>query len=201
MSLPETQIVTDLRLLTPERFITRWFDESTPYVFGPHRTEYLRWKSHIAGELGVSWLDVVLVGSAAVGCSLSPHKRFKPFSSDSDIDIAVMSPHHFDIAWRWMRRLGADRYRLPQPTQEWVKEHEKRLVYWGSIATDQLLQYLPFGPEWVVKLSKLMAAAPADGRMINVRLYRDHSSLESYLLNSVRRLRSQLGASGTGDLH
>ena len=198
MAVSELPIVSDLRELQAAVFITRWFDEATPHVFGASRAGYLQWKSRIATELGVSWLDVVLVGSAAVGYSLSPYKKFKPFSADSDIDVAIMSPHYFDLAWRWMRRLGAERYRLPQSAQEWVKEHEKRLVYWGAIATDQLLQYMPFGPDWVQKLAKLAQESPADGRTINVRLYRDHSSLESYLLDSVRKLRSTLASPAGG---
>jgi hypothetical protein len=198
MPTSELPIVTDLRDLKATVFITRWFDEATPHLFGASRAAYLEWKSRLAADLGVSWFDVVLVGSAAVGCSLSPYKKFRPFSMDSDIDVAIMSPYYFDLAWRWMRRLGAERYRLPQPAQEWIKEHERRLVYWGAIATDQLLQYLPFGPDWVKKLATLTKEAPADGRTINVRLYRDHSSLESYLLDSVRKLRSTLESPTAG---
>src|SRR3954466_2890922 len=115
MTRPELPIVTDLRALKAATFITRWFDETTPHLFGASRAAYLQWKSRLAEDLGVSWLDVVLVGSAAAGYSLSPYKKFKQFSSDSDIDVAIMSPYYFDLAWRWMRRLGAERYRLPQP--------------------------------------------------------------------------------------
>lgn len=139
-----TSVVSDLRELKPAEFITRWFDETPPYLFGASRGSYLLRRSRLAADLGVSWFDVVLVGSAAVGHSLSPYKNFKPFSDDSDIDVATMSPYYFDLAWRWMRRLGAERYGLPPAAQQWVKEHEKRLVYWGAIATDQLLQYLCF---------------------------------------------------------
>ncbi len=196
MTPSPTSVVSDLRELKPAEFITRWFDETPPYLFGASRGSYLLWRSRLAADLGVSWFDVVLVGSAAVGHSLSPYKNFKPFSDDSDIDVAIMSPYYFDLAWRWMRRLGAERYGLPPAAQQWVKEHEKRLVYWGAIATDQLLQYLPFGPDWVRKLAKLSQDPPADGRTINVRLYRDHASLESYLLDSVRKLRSNVESLG-----
>lgn len=198
MAPSQPSLVSDLRGLKPADFITRWFDETSPHLFDTSRASYLAWRSRLAADLGVSWFDVVLVGSAAVGHSLSPYKNFKPFSSESDIDVAVMSPHYFDLAWRWMRRLGSERYRLPPSAQEWVKEHEKRLVYWGSIATDQLLQYLPFGPDWVQRLAALSKEPPSDGRTINVRLYRDHASLESYLLASVRRLRSSLDADPSG---
>jgi hypothetical protein len=67
MPTSELPIVTDLRDLKATVFITRWFDEATPHLSGASRAAYLEWKSRLAADLGVSWLDVVLVGSAAVG--------------------------------------------------------------------------------------------------------------------------------------
>jgi hypothetical protein len=182
----------DLLSLKPPEFVGRWFVEKTPHLFAGDQAAHVAWRRTLADTLGVSLFDLVIVGSAALGKSLNPAHPFALFSDDSDIDVAVVSDHYFDLAWRWMRRLGADRYRLPQTAQNWVKEHESRLVYWGSIATDQLLPHLPFGPDWVPKLAELAAQPPVNGREINVRLYRDHASLEAYLTRSVRKLRAIL---------
>lgn len=183
-------IKDDLLRLKPQDFLIRWFLKKPPYIFGEDNSAHNVWKKIIAEELGVSLFDLMIVGSAAVGRSLNPAKNLAAFTQDSDIDIAVVSAHYFDLSWRWMRRLGSDRYRLPKPAQDWIKEHEARLVYWGAIATDQLLQYMPFGPTWVQKIAAYSNRAPADGREINLRLYRDHESLEAYLTRSIRKTRS-----------
>jgi len=183
---------TDLLSLKPPIFVAKWFVEKTPHIFAGNAGAHVEWRRSVADALGVSLFDLVIVGSAALGKSLNPAKVLASFDHESDVDIAVISDHYFDIAWRWMRRLGADKYRLPREAQEWVKEHESRLVYWGSIATDQLLPHMPFGPEWVKQLAAFSAKPPVDGREINVRLYRDHASLESYLARSVRKARTVL---------
>jgi hypothetical protein len=150
----------DLLALKPVAFVARWFVERTPYLFASDQAAHVTWRRTQADGLGVSLFGLVIVGSAALGRSLNPAKPLAPFGPDSDIDVAVISDHYFDLAWRWMRRLGADRYRLPQPAQEWVKAHETSLVYRGSIATDQLLPHLPFGPDWVPRLAALAARPP-----------------------------------------
>jgi hypothetical protein len=61
-----------------------------------------------------------------------------------------------------------------------------------SVATDQLLAYMPFGPEWIQKLSALGTQDPVGGRDVNIRLYRDFDALESYLNSNVKKLRMQL---------
>jgi hypothetical protein len=58
------------------------------------------------------------VGSASAGFSLSPQRALQPFRDRSDVDIAAVSAHHFDIVWRWLRSLGAERYKLPQYVQK-----------------------------------------------------------------------------------
>jgi hypothetical protein len=192
MTPTEDPVRQDLLTLKPADFVARWFAERPAFIFGGDQAAHIAWKAALAQALNLSLFDLVIVGSAALGRSLSPSKDFTPFDAESDVDVAVVSDHYFDIAWRWMRTLGAGRYKLPQPTQDWIKEHESHYVYWGTIATDQLLQYLPFGPHWVPKLATIAASEPVGGRELNVRLYRDYSSLEAYLTRSVRKRRAAL---------
>jgi hypothetical protein len=112
-----------------------------PALFGSDQPRHIAWKGDLADQIGVWTFDIALVGSAAVGVSLSPAKNFSLFHPESDVDVAVVSSHYFDVAWRWLRRLGAERYQMPRTAQDWIKEHENRLVYCGSVATEQLLAY------------------------------------------------------------
>jgi hypothetical protein len=66
------------------------------------------------------------------------------------------------------------------------------LVYYGAIATDKLLPYMPFGPAWVQATASLAAAVPISGREVNIRLYRDNESLAGYQTHSITKLRDRL---------
>src|SRR5688500_10040342 len=91
----------------PDWCATKWVLEPLPFLFevgGP--SALWRWKSTLAGQLEVDPKNVLITGSAAVGVSLNPYKSFKPFDDKSDIDVAVISTYHFDVAWRTLRNLG-----------------------------------------------------------------------------------------------
>jgi hypothetical protein len=137
-----------------------------------------------------------MIGSAAVGVSLSPAKNLRPFDSDSDVDIAVVSQRHFDIAWRHLRSLGSAQLSMPAPVREAIKDHKKHYVYLGVIATDQILVHLPFGPEWQQHLADMAKEAPTDGRAINVRLYHDSDALRFYHVEGLLKIRNERLESG-----
>jgi len=67
----------------------------------------------ISGEFNQATLDCVFVGSANLGFSLVEKRdrpRYRPFTSDSDIDIAVIDTALFDQVWEEMfLRFIADR--------------------------------------------------------------------------------------------
>lgn len=195
-SLVET-IKSDLRELRAELFVSKWFAEKTPFVFKSDAAAHILWRQDLGAALGISLFNVTLIGSAAVGISLNPSRNFAAFDGSSDIDLAVVSTFHFEEAWRWLRQLGSGLYGLPRPAQQWVKEHEGRLVYWGMIATDQLLPHMPIGSKWLPNLARLSQTSPANGRALTVRLYRDFDALEGALQHTVRKMKTRI--QGLGD--
>src|SRR5690606_3802231 len=96
-----------------------------------------------------------LIGSAAVGLSLNPDKNFKEFNEESDIDVAVVSDHYFDISWHHLRNLGPRRHRLSTKEKLALQDHRERLIYWGTIATDKIIQILPFGASWMKSIDEM----------------------------------------------
>lgn len=48
--------------------------------------------------------DVYLVGSAKLGFSIKPARRYMPFCDDSDIDLAVVAPALYERSWSESRR-------------------------------------------------------------------------------------------------
>ncbi len=180
----------------PDVFCSQWLFESVPHLFQGDARAYLDWRMKLASALEIDPRDMLIIGSAAVGVSLSPQKRFKSFGASSDIDVAVISIHHFDVSWRYLRNLGAAYHALPKKTKIAVNSHRANYVFSGTIATDRILPYLPFGRVWMEALSKASRESPAEGRSVNIRLYRDSDSLRSYHSAGIRDLQQQLLSEG-----
>lgn len=167
----------------------KWILERTPYFFERDVDRYRAWRHSLGTALEVDPLSVVVTGSAAVGFSVSPNKNLKPFLASSDVDVALVSEHYFLLAWRYLRRLGSKRLSFAPRERQSVDDHRRRLIYWGTVATDRILQRLPFGKEWVPVLERCSAESPCCGRAVNARLYRDFEALRAYQVESLRQLR------------
>ena len=104
----EADLQAELQALPAEQFCSDYILDATPVLFAGNRIAYLRWRTDLATRLEVDPHNMVMTGSAAVGFSLNPHKNLRPFGEHSDIDLAVISQYHFDLAWRWLRGLVQD---------------------------------------------------------------------------------------------
>lgn len=181
------EILSDLKTLDPESFVSKTVIERVPYIFSADWQLYRTWRGKLADLLDVDSCDICLVGSASVGISLNPEKKFKEFDSESDIDIAVISPYHFDIAWRKLRGMRISKVNTRKERNA-IIDHSKGLIFWGCIATDKILRFLPFATEWSRAAIEMASTSPTEGREINFRIYRDFYSLRKYQLKNVKRL-------------
>lgn len=167
------------------------------------RHEYAVWRAKVAKGLGVDPLNLLIVGSTSVGISLSPNpaKFMKPFHNESDVDLAVVSARHFDEAWRWLRNLGPveSLHATAKDTADLLKWHRRSLVFDGTIATDKLLSYLPFGSDWASVLGRAGTLAPTQDRDVKARIYRDFDSLRSYHQRNVEKLMLDYQAQSLAD--
>ena len=94
----------DLGELTKEQFVSEHISDRLPFVFDNSWKDFREWTTQAATLLDVDSKNVTVVGSAACGVSLNPYKNFKLFDGSSDVDVAVISTYHFDLAWRLLRR-------------------------------------------------------------------------------------------------
>jgi hypothetical protein len=181
-------LISQLKHLTAEDFASRHVLDRVPWLFADRR-QYIDWKTGLAAELEVDPYMLLVVGSACLGFSLSPYKRFSEFGLRSDIDIAVVSERHFDEAWRWLRELGPDNLVVRDSLeQEMFKWHRRNLIFDGAIATEKLLSKLPFGEKWASALGHAGKREPTQGRQLYVRIYRDVESLRKYHVRNIRSL-------------
>jgi hypothetical protein len=190
--LEEIYDATDLGRLLSHRLFG-----GTPGIFAGDHSAWIEWRWTLAAGLGVDDHSILMVGSAAFGISLHPDKDFRAFSDKSDVDLAVLSQRHFDVAWFEMREMR-DKKWLSMPTS--VKNELRRFapnyVFAGAIAMDRLIGRLSFGKQWMIALNDMAGQDPTLGRRIKVRLYRDAEALRAYQLRGFRDAKAVLDNAG-----
>lgn len=188
----------DLSRLDSSTFTSIHILDRVPAIFESRR-QYAGWRAQVGKGLGVDPLNLLVVGSTSVGVSLSPSKTklMKPYHSGSDVDLAVVSAQHFDEAWRWLRGLGPmDILRAKsRDTADLLQWHKRSLVFDGTIATERLLPYLPFGADWAAVLGRAGKLPPTQDRDVNARIYRDFDSLRAYHEKNVESLKVEIQSS------
>lgn len=185
------ELIEQLRTSSPAEFVENHIFDRIPAIFAGDRALFVNWKRMLAKELEVDPACITLVGSAATGASLNPSKNFKLFDDGSDIDVAVISHHHFTLAWRYLRMNPARRLRVDNRTRIAWDDHVHRYIYWGTIATDRLLGVLPFGLAWMKATAAMAKVAPTVGRTVNLRIYADYDALRAYHVHGIRSLRER----------
>lgn len=179
------------------RFLSARLFDATPSVFGGDHDAWVNWRAELASKLGVDDHGVLLVGSAAFGMSLSPAKEFREFGPHSDVDVAVVSPRHFDVAWFELRDMRSNRWQsLPSHFKRELLNYTPNYVFFGSIATDKVLGRLSFGKQWTVALNDMASVSPTLDRRINVRVYRDPEALRTYQLLGLKKAKEALLSAG-----
>ncbi|HEX6590626.1 MAG TPA: hypothetical protein VF050_01360, partial [Moraxellaceae bacterium] len=130
---------------SPDVIASLWIINRTPIIFSDDHESFIDWKHTLANLLDVDPSSLVITGSSVFGVSLNPNKNYKFFDKRSDIDIAVISEHHFNVGWRTLRNLGSKIHGLTPTAKQSVHDHVNMYIYWGTIATDKILHLMPFG--------------------------------------------------------
>lgn len=188
--------VDELRTHSPDLFASQYIFEAIPFVFAGDLAGYVAWKTELGVRLAIDPRAIAVVGSASLGFSLNPDKSFKAFDDSSDIDVAVVSYRHFESAWDHLRKLGAQKLAMSVAGQNAVKAHRTNYIFNGTIATDFILEYLPFAAQWLPAFAYMAGQPPTEGRDIRARIYRDFDSLREYQLRGVVAARAYLDENG-----
>lgn len=189
-----TEFLNELVSTDPATFVLDSILKMTPALF-QDEAEHASWIGTLSGFLGIARDSLHLVGSARTGVSLNPNKQFRAFDERSDVDIAVISEHHFEEGWQHLRDWGARRLNLPREARWSYDNHKKRHVFWETIATDELIQFLPFGKRWLIAFADMAREGPSDGRVVKARIYRNLDALITYQIKGITRARVALRAS------
>ena len=194
-----TELHTAILEKDPRDFVSHYLFEPVPFAFNHDLSAWIHWKTILAQGIEVDPHDIVLTGSAAVGFSLNPSKNFREFHEKSDIDCGVISPHHFELAWRYLRQRRASWLSINSQTKSAIRSHKENYVFAGTIATDKILALLPFGKTWQAALDKVENMGPIGGREVKLRIYKDYDALRYYQAHGIEKLRDDLADSPERD--
>jgi len=89
---------TDLRSLRSVQIIRKYILNGPAHILSDDQTYNL--KEEICEYFDVDFNNVILVGSAKLGFSIKPTRRYGLFGDESDIDIAVVSTVLFQKVWQ-----------------------------------------------------------------------------------------------------
>lgn len=151
-------------------------------------------KDIVSSNIGVSFNNVMMVGSGKVGFSLSPKKNFKAFELDSeskkksDIDIAIISQDLFKNFWDLYRKSYNVKFQS-------VYSYISREIYRGYINERNLREIDSCRKEWLAlsnNSNKLLRSKLYLKHDITYRIYRSWEDFEEYNLNSLERMKEKV---------
>lgn len=154
-------------------------------IFGECATisteEYFALRSRIATAYSVHPNEVIVVGSGKLGFSIAPHKRYRHFSTDSDLDIVIISETFFDKCW-------IELFRFENQGGYWEKAVElKQYLFRGWIRPDKMPPNtkFDFGKRWWEFFNELSVSREYSVSRIRGGIYKNWSFLESYQCKAI----------------
>ena len=179
-----------------------------PHAFDGQPDALPNLRAHLSRALHVEENNIVIVGSAQVGFSLSPDNFPRSFTADSDIDVVVVDERLFDSVWHTLLQWHYPRrFTLPDGDWKWTTARRKEL-YWGWFVPDKIRfngLSLPAALKplrdcstlWFNTFRSLGRFPEFSRREVNGRLYRSWEHVHMYHSEGLRQIRDILRKQGT----
>jgi hypothetical protein len=145
-------------------------------------------RTRIAGKFTVRREDVIVVGSAKLGFSIAPGKRFRTFGDSSDIDVAIVSPTLYEQVWHEL-------FDFQRSGTYWESEREcEHYCFRGWIRPDKLHRsnVYPFSKQWWDFFQTLTASSQFGEYKITGALYHSRYFFEAYQRICLDQCKQQL---------
>ena len=180
------QFIKDLKDLSPIQIVRKHIISGECCMLS--QNEYFKLRSEIADYFELHPNEVLVVGSAKLGFSIAPDKRFCLFHAESDIDVVIVSSKLFDEVWEYV-------YSYKQDGGDW-QESGKFIDYLfqGWIRPDKLPRSprFPFGKKWWSFFLGLNGNQKYDNYTISGALYKSYLFLENYQKDCVQQCLDQM---------
>jgi len=153
-----------------------------------NKDAYHALRATVGGHFGVHPNEVLVVGSAKLGFSIAPKKRYQIFSETSDIDVVIVSSQLFDSFWKAVFQLWNEKVLWPQ------EESFKKYLFKGWIRPDKLPQSENFHQyaTWWEFFRQLTSSGSFGPYKIAGAIYKDWDFLQGYQKFAVQNCKDLL---------
>lgn len=147
-------------------------------------------RKEIGSFFNVSITRVHVVGSAKLGFSIAPNKRFRKINDDSDIDVAVIDEYVFDDYWRRLFDFNSALTSKSDKDELLLKQFES-YFFRGWIRPDKFPLSYQGKNEWF-EFFKSISYKKYNKRKITAAIYKNEHFFENYHLENIHSLRSEM---------
>lgn len=144
-------------------------------------------KDQVSRQFGLEiHQDVFVVGSAKLGFSIAPHKRYREFGDRSDIDLAIVSHELYQRVWH-------EAHSYSESGVDWPRRRDfESYTAWGWIRPDKLPSgaSFAFSTEWWRFFRALQQSRRYGPYKIAAGLYHDVGFLRKYQMRAISACRS-----------
>lgn len=160
------------------------------FVFQGDEEKHFRLKQTIAQRFGSNPQDVIMIGSAKLGFSISPLKLWKPFDDESDIDMVIVSPEVFDKFWKELYDFNIE---LTDRSEEEDRQYHRFLSYFfkGWLRPDMFPFSYSGRTEWF-EFFKSISYGDYGDHKIGGAVFRKHGFYEGYHTRNIGAIRLEV---------
>ena len=181
VSLKINKFKADLPIMTTTSLFHKYVTFEDCYIFS--RERYIELREEVAKHFNIHPSDVLVVGSAKMGFSITRGKRYRPFGDTSDIDVAIISSELFDEIWKqvfdyWAEGGSLDDTAWPQRDRNAFNKY----LFRGWIRPDKLpsSRIFELGRDWWQFFEQLPSSGLYGPSKIAGGLYKSWHFLEKY---------------------
>ncbi|MGW0854771.1 hypothetical protein [Streptomyces sp. NPDC002690] len=158
--------------------------------FAVSEDDHYSLKEEIANEFSLKvHQDIFVVGSAKLGFSISPTKRYRIFGDTSDIDVAIVSHDLYEKVWH-------ETHEYMESGAYWPDRQQfEKYLAWGWIRPDKLPRgaSFEFTEAWWEFFRSIQVSRRYGPYKIAAAIYHDMTFLTKYQMNSVAACRNIAG--------
>jgi hypothetical protein len=172
---------------TEQTIVQKYIIHGTPYVFKDDEGKYFDLKHEIATRFSERPERVYMVGSAKLSFSIAPKKLWKPFSSESDIDIVIISEKIFNDFWSDLYNFNIE---LTYRNETEQQQYNRFLKYFfkGWIRPDLFPFNYPEKKEWF-EYFKSISYGKYGFQKITGAIYYSFDFFEKYHMQNIKKIR------------
>jgi len=164
----------DLNKISNIQIYRKYILDSECYALSAN--QHLQLKEAIMNKYELEYTDVFIVGSAKLGFSIKPSRRYGEFCDESDIDVAIVSERLFTKIWQ-------QAYAFEKTNSYWEKKNKFfNYLSHGWIRPDKfpISSIFPFSGEWWEFFRTLTKSERFGPYKISAGVYHSHFFLREY---------------------